>query len=330
MNKDEQNLNLLSIFHYIVGGLTAIFACIPIIHIVAGISMLTSLFESEQPPLFFTRLFILLSVIFIMVGWAISIAIIVAARKLKRRTSRTFCLVVAGLECFFIPFGTVLGAFTFVILTKESVKELFANTQNRLNYSTLMSVPLTFFKSFLLGCVSAILICFMLGYVMMKSRDVTMIVNCPFTMKVFPTTGLFDDLLISKTESDAMGQILFLIDRDYIDSPIASLSFDSGIFKYFSFNSLDKEYFGGTYSLKNKQGLPTFSLIIDKAFYMDIDCNGVFDMKSSGKKNKKIWLGNSWVPATLVKKSMGRAKVGSVVYNFNRITGEWEVTDESL
>ncbi len=63
---------------------------------------------------------------------------------------------------------------------------------------------------------------------------------------------------------------------------------------------------------------------------MDIDCNGVFDMKSSGKKNKKIWLGNSWVPATLVKKSMGRAKVGSVVYNFNRITGEWEVTDESL
>lgn len=51
---------------------------------------------------------------------------IAAGRKLKRRTSRTFCLVVAGLECILMPFGTVLGVFTLIVLSKEPAKQLFA------------------------------------------------------------------------------------------------------------------------------------------------------------------------------------------------------------
>jgi hypothetical protein len=31
----------------------------------------------------------------------------------------------AGVECIFMPFGTVLGAFTLVVLLRESVKQLF-------------------------------------------------------------------------------------------------------------------------------------------------------------------------------------------------------------
>ncbi len=128
MNQDEQNLNLLAIFHYIFGGLTVIFACIPIIHIVVGILMLNGKLEGEQPPQFFAWFFILFPAMFVLAGWAISISIIVAGRKLKKRTSRTFCLVVAALECFFMPFGTVLGVLTLVVLTKESVRELFVDT----------------------------------------------------------------------------------------------------------------------------------------------------------------------------------------------------------
>jgi hypothetical protein len=33
--------------------------------------------------------------------------------------------VMAGVECIFAPFGTVLGVFTIIVLMRESVKQLF-------------------------------------------------------------------------------------------------------------------------------------------------------------------------------------------------------------
>lgn len=133
MNQDEQHLNLLSIFHYIVGGLTALFSCMFLMHVAMGIAMLCGGFEGENPPpQAFAWFFILFPAVFILVGWTLSGFIIAAGRKLKRRTSRTFCLVVAGCECFIMPFGTVLGVFTIIVLMKDSVKELFsANKQSR-------------------------------------------------------------------------------------------------------------------------------------------------------------------------------------------------------
>jgi hypothetical protein len=63
--------------------------------------------------------------VIIVTGWTLAGVIIAAGRKLKRRVSRTFCLVVAGIECMMMPFGTVLGVFTIVVLTKDSVREMF-------------------------------------------------------------------------------------------------------------------------------------------------------------------------------------------------------------
>lgn len=37
-----------------------------------------------------------------------------------------YCLVMAGIECMFMPFGTVLGVFTIIVLMRESVQKLFA------------------------------------------------------------------------------------------------------------------------------------------------------------------------------------------------------------
>jgi hypothetical protein len=39
---DAQHLKLLSIFHYLVGGLTALFACFPLIHLGLGLAVLFS------------------------------------------------------------------------------------------------------------------------------------------------------------------------------------------------------------------------------------------------------------------------------------------------
>jgi hypothetical protein len=47
-------------------------------------------------------------------------------RSLKARHGRTLTLVTAGLNCLFMPLGTVLGIFTFIVLLRPSVKELYA------------------------------------------------------------------------------------------------------------------------------------------------------------------------------------------------------------
>lgn len=39
MNQDEEHLRLLSIFHYVVGALAAMFALFPIFHLVIGLVM---------------------------------------------------------------------------------------------------------------------------------------------------------------------------------------------------------------------------------------------------------------------------------------------------
>jgi len=48
MTQDEQHLDLLSIFHYVVGSLTAFFSCFPLIHVIMGIFMLSGAFEGGE------------------------------------------------------------------------------------------------------------------------------------------------------------------------------------------------------------------------------------------------------------------------------------------
>jgi hypothetical protein len=126
MTQDEQHLNLLSIFHYIVGGLTALFSCFPLFHIAMGIAMLCGAFDGEDaPPKFIGWIFIILPSIFILFGWTLSALIIITGRKLRKRVSRTFCLVIGGIECILMPVGTILGVFTILVLMKESAQKLF-------------------------------------------------------------------------------------------------------------------------------------------------------------------------------------------------------------
>jgi len=126
MTQDEQHLDLLAIFHYIVGGLTALFSCLFLLHLAMGIAMLSGAFDGEDaPPKIVAWLFTILPSVFILSGWILAGFIIAAGRKLKRRMSRIFCLVIGGLECILIPYGTVLGVFTIVVLMKDSVKQLF-------------------------------------------------------------------------------------------------------------------------------------------------------------------------------------------------------------
>ena len=126
--QDLEHLKLLSIFHYVVAGLAALFACIPLLHLFFGIAMVTgweTLGDSDPMTGFMGWFFIAFSSVFILSGWAFAVCLFLAGRYLSQQRRYTFCLVMAGLACMFMPFGTVLGVFTIIVLLRDSVKELF-------------------------------------------------------------------------------------------------------------------------------------------------------------------------------------------------------------
>jgi len=127
MNKDEEHLRLLSIFHYVVGGIAGFFACFPVIHLIMGIAMLTGSFKGGPPPVI-GLLFIMMALVIMTLGWTLAICLIVSGRYLARRKHYKFCFAIACVSCLLMPHGTVLGVFTIIVLMRPSVKELFAAT----------------------------------------------------------------------------------------------------------------------------------------------------------------------------------------------------------
>ena len=129
MNDDQQHLDLLSIFHYIVGGLALVFSFFPVIHLAMGIAMVTGTLETNSDdgfPILFGWFFIIVAVVVILTGIAYSVCVILAGRYLRRREKYTFCLVMGAISCIFFPFGTVFGIFTILVLSRPTVKALFA------------------------------------------------------------------------------------------------------------------------------------------------------------------------------------------------------------
>jgi hypothetical protein len=134
MDRDTEQLNLLAIFHYVVGGLAALFSFFPLFYSVIGGFLLYAAGHPgsnnrEPPPAFLGWIFIVLGGVFFLAGITMAICILIAGQCLSRRKGYSFALVIACIECLFVPFGTILGVFTIVALSRQSVKELFERTQ---------------------------------------------------------------------------------------------------------------------------------------------------------------------------------------------------------
>ena len=131
MNRDEEHLRLLSIFHYVVGGLAVLFSLFPLLY--AGMGGLfvwlaqhpSATQNGQPPPPILGWIFIGVGAFGFLLGLTLAIFIILAGRALAKRKRYQFAFVVACIECLFMPFGTVLGVFTLIVLSRESAKALF-------------------------------------------------------------------------------------------------------------------------------------------------------------------------------------------------------------
>ncbi len=112
MNQDREHLRLLAIFHYVGAGLAALFSFFPLLYTTIGAIFIfaarhgTPKPGEELPPEFLGWIFAVVGLLLFLLGIAMAICILLAGR--------------------FIPFGTILGVFTIIALSRESVRTLFS------------------------------------------------------------------------------------------------------------------------------------------------------------------------------------------------------------
>jgi hypothetical protein len=101
-----------------------------VFHLVMGIWMLTSpemqKAKDGPPAALFGAFFIGFALLWMLTAWSLAGLLVVAGRSLAQRRRRILCLVTAGLAAVMcMPFGTVLGVFTIIVLMRPSVREAF-------------------------------------------------------------------------------------------------------------------------------------------------------------------------------------------------------------
>ena len=130
MNRDEEQLRLLSIFHYIVSGLAALFSFFPLFYAAMGgvfvwAAQHPGANNNNPPPPFLGWIFIGIGGFGLLIALAMAICILIAGRSIATHRRYTFVFVIGCVQCLFMPFGTILGVFTLIVLSRESVKTLF-------------------------------------------------------------------------------------------------------------------------------------------------------------------------------------------------------------
>lgn len=130
---DEDNLRLLRIGYFISAGVTLFASMIVLVYtfffyfVFAQIARTPG--TADFPPNL-GRLFGALGVVITLVLVAVAVLKFVTGQQLAKRRSRIFCMVMAGITCLSIPFGTLLGVCTFVVLLRPTVERSFEEVQS--------------------------------------------------------------------------------------------------------------------------------------------------------------------------------------------------------
>jgi hypothetical protein len=130
--KDSEQITLLVVFHFLfavicMAGIGFLFLHYSIFHkFFANPDMWKG--QKNAPPKEFFEFFKYFVWFYVVMGAFLVIDLllnVVSAFCLMSRKGRMFSLVVAGLNCVQIPFGTALGVFTIVVLMRDSVRRLY-------------------------------------------------------------------------------------------------------------------------------------------------------------------------------------------------------------
>lgn len=134
---DDEHLKLLSIFYWVTGAMTAFFAMFALIYIVMGVVLVSAPLSNSRsapeamPPAFIGWFMIGIGATVMISVAALGLLKILTGFWIRRRKNRIGCLMVAGLCCAGMPFGTLLGVCTFMVLLRPTVRELFLRPSSK-------------------------------------------------------------------------------------------------------------------------------------------------------------------------------------------------------
>jgi len=126
--RDMDHIMLLAIFHFIIAALEVLAILLLVGHYFIMHAVFTDpqfLNHQTPPPAFLMKIFKCLYVVGGIWFAFSSILNLISGCCLSARKGRTFSLVVAGFNCLHFPFGTVLAIFTFIVLLRDSVRDLY-------------------------------------------------------------------------------------------------------------------------------------------------------------------------------------------------------------
>jgi hypothetical protein len=128
---DVEHLRLLRIGYFVSAGVTGFYALFGLVYMGMGAAVGSLIGDlpvkpgEGAPPEFIGWIFAAVGGAFTLCGGVFGGAKLYVARCLRERKAHGLCIAVAVFTCLEMPYGTVLGAFTFTVLTRPSVKELF-------------------------------------------------------------------------------------------------------------------------------------------------------------------------------------------------------------
>lgn len=93
-----------------------------------GLLVLTGASASGEVFTEMGLIFILIGALFFLAGEVMASCVIHAGSFLKQRRNYRFCFVTSCILCVLFPIGTVLGIFTLLVLSRDSVKQLYGRT----------------------------------------------------------------------------------------------------------------------------------------------------------------------------------------------------------
>ena len=122
---DHSQLNALALAHMILGGIGMVLSLFSLLYVFLGLAIVSGSLDMDDAPMAVGWLFFGMGVTFLILGEAMSIALFISGRHLKRRTGHTFSFVVACISCLSIPVGTILGILTIIVLNRPTVKAAY-------------------------------------------------------------------------------------------------------------------------------------------------------------------------------------------------------------
>ena len=122
-------LDVLAYFHFAIGALAAMVSLIPAVYLFVSYSLIDPATEPSagvQAGESLPFAVVALAILALACGLGTGALLAAAGRFLQLRRRWAFCRAASIVGCLFVPFGTLLGATTLVILTRPEVRQQFS------------------------------------------------------------------------------------------------------------------------------------------------------------------------------------------------------------